>query len=95
MNERQIKAVLYVKEKGKITNREYRQMFGITDRTALRDLTAICEKGALQKVGVTGRKTEYILTRQKPDKRLTKGASNDRKGGEDGDHSRNCWRFWQ
>lgn len=68
LNERQIKAVLYVKEKGKITNREYRQMFGITDRTALRDLTAICEKGALQKVGVTGRKTEYILTRQKPDK---------------------------
>lgn len=35
---------------GEITNGEYRKMFGISDRTALRDLTAICEKGIFQKV---------------------------------------------
>jgi ATP-dependent DNA helicase RecG len=68
LNERQVKAVMYVREKRKITNKEYREMFGITDRTALRDLTAICEEGIFQKVGITGRKTEYTLIRQKPDK---------------------------
>jgi len=44
LNERQIKAVMYVKEKGKITNKEYREMFATTDRTAVRDLIVICEK---------------------------------------------------
>jgi len=68
LNERQVKAVMFVKEKGKITNKEYREMFVITDRTALRDLIVICEKGIFQKVGKTGRKTEYIISRQKPDK---------------------------
>jgi len=68
LNERQIKAVMYVKEQGKITNKEYREIFTMTDRTALRDLTDICEKGVFQKVGKTGRKIEYIITRQKPDK---------------------------
>ena len=41
-------------------------MFGISDRTALRDFTAICEKGIFQKVCVTGRETKYILTRHEP-----------------------------
>lgn len=62
LNERQIKAVLYVKEKGRITNREYRGMFGITDRMALIDINELCSKGILEKIGTTGRKTEYILT---------------------------------
>jgi len=68
LNKRQIKAVKYMKEKERITNREYREITGASDRTALRDLTILCKKGILQKVGVTGRGTEYILTRQKPDK---------------------------
>jgi len=55
------------KQKGKITNKEYREMFVTTDRTALRDLIVICEKGIFQKVGKTGRKTEYIIYRQKHD----------------------------
>ena len=70
LNERQIKAVMYVKEKGRITNREYRSMFGITDRMALIDITKLCLKGIFEKVGVTGRKAEYILTsktRNKPE----------------------------
>ena len=62
LNERQIKAVMYVKEKGKITNREYRGMFGITDRMALIDLLDICKKKIFERVGKTGRKTEYILS---------------------------------
>jgi ATP-dependent DNA helicase RecG len=68
LNERQIKAVGSIKQKGKITNKDYRERFGITDRTALRDLTALCEKGILEKVGQTGRNTEYILVTRKSDK---------------------------
>ncbi|MFQ6032944.1 MAG: hypothetical protein ACE5K2_08495 [Candidatus Zixiibacteriota bacterium] len=62
---------MYVKEKGKITNKQYREMFGITDRSALRDLTGIYEKGVFRKVGRTGRGTEYVITRHKPDKPVT------------------------
>jgi len=52
LSDRQIKAVLYVKEKGKITNLEYLEINqGITDRTALRDLDSLIEKGVFQRVG--------------------------------------------
>ena len=67
LNERQIKAVMDVKGRNEITNAGYRKRFGISDRTALRDLTVICEKGIFQKVGARGRETKYILTRHKPD----------------------------
>ena len=68
LNERQMKAVDYLKVKGSITNKEYRTLSGVTDRTALRDLKLLCGKGVFQKIGKTGRKTEYTLTRHKPDK---------------------------
>jgi ATP-dependent DNA helicase RecG len=69
LNQRQIKAVMYVKQKGRITNREYREMFNIKNRMALIDLSDLCEKQILTRVGKTGRGTEYILigqTRNKP-----------------------------
>lgn len=66
---RQIKAALYVKENGVITNKEYRSMFGITDRMALIYLSSLCYNGILQKIGTTGRGTKYVLckTRNKPE----------------------------
>ena len=52
LSDRQIKAVLYVKEKGKITNVEYLEINqGITDRTALRDLDSLIEKGVFLRIG--------------------------------------------
>jgi ATP-dependent DNA helicase RecG len=52
LNERQIKAVVYVKEKGKITNLQYLEINeGITDRTALRDLDFLIEKNVFQRIG--------------------------------------------
>ncbi len=52
LNERQVKAVLYVKEKGRITNLEYLGINqGIADRTALRDLDFLIEKGIFQRFG--------------------------------------------
>ena len=69
LNTRQIKAVMYVKQEGRVTNREYREMFNIKNRMALIDLSDLCSKGILTRVGKTGRGTEYILfgqTRNKP-----------------------------
>jgi ATP-dependent DNA helicase RecG len=51
LNDRQVKAVLFVKEKGKITNSEYQILNEISDRTALRDIDELTEKGILIKEG--------------------------------------------
>jgi len=44
LNDRQIKAVLYVKEKGKITNGEYQTLNSVSKRTATNDLSELVEK---------------------------------------------------
>jgi len=51
LNERQIKAVLYVKEKGQITNKEYQVINETNRRTALRDLDDLCKQGILERMG--------------------------------------------
>ena len=38
LSDRQVKPVFFVKEKGKICNKEYQGMNNISDRNALRDL---------------------------------------------------------
>lgn len=69
LNDRQMKAVQYVKEHGNITNREYRKELGLPKRTALRDLNELCTKGILDKLGVTGRSAKYVLSSQTRHKR--------------------------
>ena len=44
LNPRQIKAVLYVKEQGKISNKEYIEINSVARPTATRDLTELVEK---------------------------------------------------
>jgi len=62
LSDRQVKAVMYVKEHGKITNLEYVEINkGITNRTALRDLDSIIEKGVFQRVGEK-KATHYELS---------------------------------
>lgn len=61
LNERQIKAVMYVKEKGKITNKEYQILNIISKKTATRDMNFLVEKGIFEKVGITGKGTEYVI----------------------------------
>ena len=51
LNERQIKAVVYVKEKGKITNSEYQKINDISDRTSSRELENLKQMGILKKIG--------------------------------------------
>jgi ATP-dependent DNA helicase RecG len=43
LNARQINAVLYVKEKGKITNSEFQEINNVSKRTATNDLSELVE----------------------------------------------------
>lgn len=52
LNVRQIKAVLFVKEKGRITNKEYQVINNTTDRTALRDLETLIQLNIVKRIGV-------------------------------------------
>ena len=51
LNERQKKAVLFVKEKGRITNMEYQKLCSISERTALRDLESLTNLKLFMKIG--------------------------------------------
>ena len=69
LNQRQLRAVAYVKAKGRISNRDYRELTGTIIRTASRDLEDLVAKGIFLKVGTTGRNTHYVLTRKQDIKR--------------------------
>ena len=70
LNERQIKAVMYVKEKGRITNKEYQEINEVSKPMATIDLRALVEKEVLKKMGTTGRGTEYLLAKRTANNRL-------------------------
>ena len=63
LNERQKKALAFVKTNERITNTEYQEAFQVAKRTAHRDLNEMVSKGVLQKVGTTGKGTFYTLHR--------------------------------
>ena len=60
LNERQIGAVRYVKEKGKITNKEYRQLTELSDEGARIDLNKLVDADVFQVKG-RGRGVHYVL----------------------------------
>ena len=62
LNDRQIKAVMYVKEKGKITNKEYREITKISRQMATIDLTDLINKDVFIKIGKAGKGIIYQLT---------------------------------
>ncbi len=60
LNERQIKAVLYVEGRGSINNKEYQKLTGVSKRTASDELSDLVERGVLNKIGgQRGRGTIY------------------------------------
>ena len=61
LNEREIKAVLYVKEKGKITNRDYQTLNSVSRITATRDLQVLIEKQLLKSSEQKGAGAFYTL----------------------------------
>ncbi|MGO8672418.1 MAG: DeoR family transcriptional regulator [Capsulimonadaceae bacterium] len=61
LSERQIKAVRYVQQKGKISYTEYRELVGVSRRTAVNDLTDLDERGILETARSSGRSVHYTL----------------------------------
>ena len=64
LNQRQIKAVQYVREKGKITNKEYQEINEIGKSVTIEELRILVEKNILFRIGETGRGTYYVLQRK-------------------------------
>ncbi len=64
LNERQKKAVTFVKTIGKISNPEYQKLTACTKKTATRDLTGLKER-ALRQVGIRGPGVHYVLRSKK------------------------------
>ena len=60
LNERQRKAIRYVKEKGKITNKEYRELTSLSDEGARTDLNMLVSSGIFRQQG-KGRTSHYTL----------------------------------
>jgi len=61
LNDRQIKAVIYVKEKGKITNKEYREITKISRQMATIELTNMVDRRVFIKIGKAGKGVAYQL----------------------------------
>jgi len=79
LNERQIKAVMYVKENNKITNKIYQEICKIKKRQTTDDLKELEDKGIFERIGTTGKGTYYILKWHQTGERGTKGVPNGRK----------------
>jgi len=61
LNDRQIKAVKYVKETGKITNKKYQEICEVKKRQATDDLRQLEDKEIIERIGKTGKGTYYII----------------------------------
>jgi len=61
LNDRQVKAILYVKEKGEITNKKYQELNNAISRTALRDLDDLISKEIFKRFG-EGKNIFYKLS---------------------------------
>lgn len=58
----QSKAILFIKERGKISNSEYQELNNVFKATATRDLSELVEKyEILRRAGDIGAGTNYIL----------------------------------
>jgi len=62
LNERQLEAVLYVGEHGRITNREYRDLTGVSRSWAIEELREMVDLGIMAVRG-SGRAIHYVLVR--------------------------------
>ena len=60
LSERQLKAALHAKEHGRITNREYQVLNGVSNKTAYLELRGLVAKGVMRVEG-QGRTLRYVL----------------------------------
>lgn len=64
LNERQVKAVLLTKEKGKITNSDYQGLNEVSKSTATRDLSELVDKKMIRLEGSGKRDIHYTLNQK-------------------------------
>ena len=64
LNERQVKAVLFAKEKGKITNSDYQGLNEVSKSTATRDLSELVDKKMIKLAGSGKRDMQYTLNQK-------------------------------
>jgi len=72
LNDRQKKAVVYLKTYGKISNTEYQQVANSIKKTATRDLNDLKKKGIINQVGSRGPGVHYVIAKKR-DKMGTMG----------------------
>jgi len=63
LTQRQKEAVALVRAAGHLGNTEFQHQFGVSKRTAHRDLSALVQKGVLCRIGTTGKGTYYALAK--------------------------------
>ena len=63
LNDRQKKAISFIKIKHDMTNADYRELTGVISKTASRDLDDLVRKGALERKG-TRKGTSYVLPKK-------------------------------
>ncbi len=78
LNERQEKAVGFLRREGRLTNQHYQEITGASRATAKRDLEDLVGKGVLVRLG-TGRAVHYAVAKE----RLRNGSSGSPGGGHD------------
>ena len=62
LNERQVKALEFLKEHKRITSKKYADLFGITDRMARNDLTELVDKNVVIQKGKSKKTTYYEIS---------------------------------
>jgi len=72
LNDRQKKAVVYLKTYGRISNTEYQQVANSIKKTATRDLNDLKNKGIINQVGSRGPGVHYVIAKKR-DKMGTMG----------------------
>ncbi|MGJ1273803.1 ATP-binding protein [Sphingobacterium siyangense] len=61
LNRRQVKAVLFTKNKGKITNTDYQELAGVSRETSTRDIKELIDKKLFKSSGIKGAGAYYTL----------------------------------
>jgi ATP-dependent DNA helicase RecG len=61
LNNRQIKAISYIKKEGNITNKKYQEINNVSKRTASSELSELVERGILRRKGEGRRNLCYVL----------------------------------
>jgi ATP-dependent DNA helicase RecG len=61
LNKRQIKALIFIKERGAITNALYQAVNSISKPVATKELSDLVSRNLIQREGTTGKGTRYVI----------------------------------